>query len=505
MSSTTEFDLVITNGVCVTASDVAAWDLAIKDEKIVLQAPSGSLSKASSKRIIDARGGYVMPGGIDCHVHLEEPAIYFKGSTGRSADSWETGTRSAAAGGNTTVVAFAPQRKGEDNSLLSAVNATHKLATGNCYTDYGFHVIISDTSPKVLSELKTLKSEEGISSVKIYMTYTALQLRDDQILSILLEARQNEILTMIHAENGDVLNWLTDQLELQGKFAPKYHANSRPPILEAEATNRAIALSSLIANTPILLVHVSDPSASSRIRIAQSTGQPIFAETCPQYLFLTRDDLDKPGFEGAKCVCSPPPRTSADQDAIWTGLANGTFTVLSSDHCPFRFNDPVAGKNSCVTADHPVGQFRYIPNGLPGVETRLPLAFSAQRLALTKFVEMSSTNAAKLYGLYPRKGAMIPGISDADLVIWYPEEELGDFQVTNDLLHHDVDYTPYEGRSVRNWPRYTILRGNVVWDRDGEGIVAPKGVGQFMKRGSSTLGQVWETVRKAGPLDLESL
>ncbi|KAE9570651.1 D-hydantoinase [Colletotrichum fructicola] len=494
MSSTTEYDLVITNGVCVTASDVAAWDLAIKDEKIVLQAPSGSLSQADSKRIIDARGGYVMPGGIDCHVHLEEPAIYFKGSTGRSADSWETGTRSAAAGGNTTVVAFAPQRKGEDNSLLSAVNATHKLATGNCYTDYGFHVIISDTSPEVLSELKSLKSEEGISSVKIYMTYTALQLRDDQILSILLEARQNEILTMIHAENGDVLNWLTDQLELQGKFAPKYHANSRPPILEAEATNRAIALSSLIANTPILLVHVSDPSASSRIRIAQSTGQPIFAETCPQYLFLTRDDLDKPGFEGAKCVCSPPPRTSADQDAIWTGLANGTFTVLSSDHCPFRFNDPVAGKNSCVTADHPVGQFRYIPNGLPGVETRLPLAFSAQRLALTKFVEMSSTNAAKLYGLYPRKGAMIPGISDADLVIWYPEEELGDFQVTNDLLHHDVDYTPYEGRSVRNWPRYTILRGNVVWDRDGEGIVAPKGVGQFLKRGSSTLGQVWETI-----------
>lgn len=344
-----------------------------------------------------------------------------------------------------------------------------------------------------------------MSSVKIYMTYTALQLRDDQILSVLLEARQHEILTMVHAENGDVLNWLTDQLEAQGKFAPKYHSNSRPPVLEAEATNRAIALSSLVANTPILLVHISDPSAASRIRKAQSAGQPILAETCPQYLFLTRDDLDKPGFEGAKCVCSPPPRTKADQNAIWTGLDNGTFTVLSSDHCPFRFEDVVVGKKSCITPEHPVGRFRYIPNGLPGIETRLPLAFSAQRLAMTKFVEVTSTNAAKLYGLYPRKGAMIPGISDADLVIWYPEGALGEFPVTNSMLHHDVDYTPFEGQKVRNWPRYTILRGKVVWDRDGGGLVAKKGVGQFLKRESSSLGQLWETVKRDGPLDLEAL
>ncbi|KAH7308440.1 D-hydantoinase [Stachybotrys elegans] len=478
-----EYDLVITNGVCVTASDVAAWDIAIKDEKIVLQAPSGSLAEAKAKRIIDAQGGYVMPGGIDCHAHLDEPAIFIKGSNGRSADSWETGTRSAVAGGNTTIVAFAPQGKGQ-HSLLAAVETTHKLATGNCYTDYGFHVLMSDPNPQALDEFKTLKEKEGISSVKIYMTYTALQLRDDQILSVLLNARQNEILTMVHAENGDVLNWLTDQLEAQGKFAPKYHSNSRPPVLEAEATNRAIALSSLIANTPILLVHISDPSAANRIRIAQNAGQPIFAETCPQYLFLTRDDLDKPGFEGAKCVCSPPPRTKSDQDAIWTGLANSTFTVLSSDHCPFKYEDKEAGKQCCVNDEYPVGRFRYIPNGIPGIETRLPLAFSAARLALTKFVEVSSTNAAKLYGLYPRKGAMIPGVSDADLVIWYPQDKLGDISITNSMLHHDVDYTPYEGKRVQNWPRYTILRGNVVWDRDGGGIVSEKGVGQFVKRGS---------------------
>lgn len=337
------------------------------------------------------------------------------------------------------------------------------------------------------------------------MTYTALQLRDDQILSVLLKARQHEVLTMIHAENGDVLNWLTDRLEMQGKFAPKYHANSRPPILEAEATNRAIALSSLIANTPILLVHISDPQAAKRIRAAQTSGQRILAETCPQYLFLTREDLDKPGFEGAKCVCSPPPRNKSDQDAIWNGLDNGTFTVLSSDHCPFKFNDTASGKKSCITEEHPVGRFRYIPNGLPGIETRLPLAFSANKLSLTKFVEISSTNAAKLYGLYPKKGSMIPGISDADLVIWYPENRLRDLTITNGMLHHNVDYTPYEGMSVRNWPRYTILRGKVAWDRDGGGIKVSKGEGQFLKRGSSSLGAMWEDVRREGSFDLETL
>ena len=400
------------------------------------------------------------------------------------------------------MVAFAPQQK-DQPSLLAAVEATHKLATGNCYADYGFHVIISDPNPDALQQFKVLK-EEGITSVKIYMTYTALQLRDDQILSVLLNAREHEILTMIHAENGDVLNWLTDQLEAQGKFAPKYHSNSRPPILEAEATNRAIALSSLIANTPILLVHISDPLAASRIRIAQLTGQPILAETCPQYLFLTRDDLDKPGFEGAKCVCSPPPRTKKDQEDIWKGLANGTFTVLSSDHCPFKYEDTTAGKMSCITHEHPVGRFRYIPNGLPGIETRLPLAFSAEKLALTKFVEVSSTNASKLYGMYPQKGAMIPGVSDADLVIWYPQDALGNVPITNSMLHHDVDYTPYEGKTVRNWPRYTILRGCVVWDREGGGVVGDKGQGRFIKRHSSTLNRIWETVREQGPLDLES-
>ncbi|KAG9497355.1 hypothetical protein J7337_010215 [Fusarium musae] len=481
------FDLVIINGVCVTASDIGAYDVAIKDGKIALLAPSGSLAETNALRIIDAEGAYVTPGGVDCHVHLQEPAMFGKGS---SSDTFETGTRSAIAGGCTTIVCFAPQQRHEP-SLLKPLADAHDKARGNTYCDYGFHLLVSNPTETALSELGMLKAE-GVTSLKIYMTYEALQLRDDQILSVLHHARNNHILTMIHAENGDILNWLTDQLEASKLFAPKYHATSRPPALEAEATNRAIVLSSIIANTPILLVHISDPDATYRIRQAQTAGQPIFAETCPQYLFLTRSDLDAPGFEGAKFVCSPPPRDEASQEVIWEGLRNGTFTVLSSDHCPFSYDDTEKGKKACITHDHPVGKFRHIPNGIPGVETRLPLVFSADKLPLTKFVEVTSTNAAKLYGLYPKKGSMMPGVSDADLVIWYPNDKLPDVTIRNEALHHANDYTPYEGRTVKNWPRYTILRGMVVWD-NGE-IVGKKGYGDFVQRQAGVLNDIWNRV-----------
>ncbi|KIW03785.1 dihydropyrimidinase [Verruconis gallopava] len=496
MTARLDFDLVVTNGVCVTASDIAPLDIAIKDGKIALLAPSGSLA-GTGAREIDAEGGYVMPGGVDCHVHLQEPPLF--GGKGRCADTYETGTRSAIAGGTTTIVSFAPLEKGA-LSPLAAVRATHAVADGNCYCDYGFHLLMGNASPEALSELPAL-NDEGISSIKIYMTYEALQLRDDEILSVLLKARQNDVFVMMHAENGDVLNWLTDRLEAAQLFAPRYHANSRPPILEAEATNRAIALSSLIADTPILLVHISDPGAASRIRDAQTRGQPVFAETCPQYLFLTREDLAKPGFEGAKCVCAPPPRTRADQDAMWTGLRNGTFALLSSDHCPFRYDDDRTGKKTCLSDAYPLGRFRHIPNGLPGVETRMPLTLSAaDGLDLTKFVEVTSTNAAKLYGLYPKKGALLPGLSDADLTVWYPDGRVNT-TLTNDMLHHNVDYTPFEGRPIKNWPRYTILRGKIVWDRDNGGVVGDKTFGQFIKRGRS-IG-VWKA--NAKEFDLEKL
>jgi len=334
------------------------------------------------------------------------------------------------------------------------------------------------------------------------MTYQALQLQDSEVLDVLFEARKQKIVTMIHAENGPIIDWTIRKLEEKKLFDPKYHATSHPPIAEIEATYRAISLSEFI-DVPILIVHVSSPAAAKHISDAQKRGLPVYGETCPQYLFLTRKDLDKPGFEGAKCVCSPPPREGEeDHEGIWKGLEDGTFTVLSSDHCPFIYDSTESGKKSVITAEYPNGHFKYIPNGCPGVETRLPLAMSADRLNLQKFVEVTSTNAAKLYGLYPKKGALIPGESDADLTIWYPEG-LKEFQLKNEMLHHNVDYTPYgkidkmlysfdpnikaEGRTIKQWPRYTVLRGEVVWDRDNGGIIKPKGYGQFLKRGPSSL------------------
>jgi len=395
------------------------------------------------------------------------------------------GTRSAICGGTTTVITFAPQSKA-DPSLLKVLEDTHAKAKNNCYTDYSFHLLVGNPTPLALSEFAALRAK-GISSLKIYMTYEALQLRDNEILDVLLEARKQGITTMIHAENGDVLTWMTDQLEKKGLYLPKYHATSRPQLLETEATNRAITLSTLIS-TPTLIVHVSSPTAAQHIRTAQTKGLPIYAETCPQYLFLTRHDLDKPGFEGAKCVCSPPPRDGPeDHDAIWLGLQNGTFTILSSDHCPFVYDDAESGKKSSITPTFPEGRFKYIPNGCPGIETRLPLVLNAERLSLCKFVEVTSTNAAKLYGLYPRKGALLPGISDADLVVWYPRGGMGEVAVRNEILHHNVDYTPFEGWKVGNWPRWTILRGEVVWDREGGGCVGGKG-GRFVERGESEMG-----------------
>ena len=366
---------------------------------------------------------------------------------------------------------------------------THKKAEGVCYSDYSFHMLVSNPCATALAQFPALR-ERGISSLKIYMTYEVLQLRDNEILDVLLASRKEGITTMIHAENGDVLTWMTKQLEARKLFAPKYHSTSRPQLVETEATNRAIALAELM-DAPILVVHVSSPSAAAHLRNAQTRGLPVYAETCPQYLFLTKHDLAKPGFEGAKCVCSPPPRESSqDHDAIWTGLANGTFTVLSSDHCPFMYEDTEKGKKSILSAEYPEGRFSGIPNGCPGIETRLALALSANRLSPQKFVEVTSTNAAKLYGLYPKKGTILPG-SDADLTIWYPPKgakgALEPFKLSNSILHHNVDYTPFEGRMLDQWPRYTILRGEVIWDKENGGLLGKKGYGQFIPRDKSSL------------------
>jgi dihydropyrimidinase len=479
----TEYDVIIANGIVVTDTEIQEWDIAIKDEKIAKIVPRGGFRGAKATRTIDAEGGYVMPGGVDAHVHLQEPPLFGKGST---ADNYETGSRSAICGGTTTMVTFAPQKKSED-TLLDTLAATHARAKDNCYMDYSFHLLVGNPSEKALSEFPTLRAE-GISSLKIYMTYEALQLDDGQILDVLLAARKNGITTMIHAENNHIISWMTTQLEKRKLYAPKYHGPSHPPVAEIEATYRAISLSEFM-DTPILIVHVSTPQAAAHIKSAKDRGLPIFAETCPQYLFLTKKHLDAPGFEGAKCVCSPPPRESeADCDAIWTGLADGTFTILSSDHCPFRYDDAETGKKTSISAEYPNGHFKYIPNGCPGIETRLPLTLSAGRLELTKFVEVTSANPAKLYGLWPTKGAIQEG-SDADVNVWYPDGQMNEFTLTNEHLHHDVDYTPFEGRVLKQWPRWTLLRGKVVWDRDNGGLLGEKGYGRFLKRGESGIAK----------------
>ncbi|CAI7665099.1 unnamed protein product [Penicillium pancosmium] len=458
-----------------------------------------------------------MPGGIDAHVHLcQDLETGPLGLGGECADNFETGSRSAAAGGTTTIITFATQtRKEEDRSLLKVVEAYNSRAeeTGS-YVDYGFHIIIVQNDADILeNEMPILMNDWGISSCKLFLTYKTQCLTDSQLLDVMFAARKNAITTMIHAENGDMIEWLTDKLEQKGMVAPFYHALSRPPIVEGEATNRAIALAQLI-QSPILFVHVGSVLGAANVRRAQTMGLPIYAETCPQYFHLTWDDLKRfhspTCFENSKMICSPPPPLSvSDHEDLFVGLANGTFTIYSSDHCPFRYDHP-HGKPSGVLEHEPSmegelehqhegkelqdllrrkqGAFRFIPNGIPGVETRLPLLYTGAlakgRISPQRFVELTSTNPAKLYGMYPRKGALMPG-SDADL--WYPEETFRPFHLTNSMLHHNVDYTPYEGTEFSNWPRYTILRGKIIW-ANGE-IVGKVQDGKYVKRGPSLLSQ----------------
>jgi dihydropyrimidinase len=320
---------------------------------------------------------------------------------------------------------------------------------------------------------------EGYTSFKIYMTYDDLKLDDGQILDVLAVARERGAMAMIHAENADCIEWLTKRLEAAGRTAPRFHARARPMLVEREATHRAIALAELV-DVPILVVHVSGREAVEQIRWARAHGLNVFAETCPQYLFLTAADLGiDDSYQGARCVCSPPPRDKGNQEVIWNALADGLFTVFSSDHAPFRYDAPEGKK--------PGGQevaFRHIPNGIPGLETRLPLLYSegvlGGRITLQKFVELTSTNPAKAYGLHPRKGTIAVG-SDADLVVWGEGERV----VRNEALHHAVDYTPYEGMKLSAWPALTLAGGEAVWD--GTNFHPRPGRGRFLRCGPPTL------------------
>lgn len=456
------YDLVVRGGTVATASDVFAADIGVRGGRIV--ALGADLARGTEE--IDARGRLVLPGGVDAHCHLDQPTS--DGSV--CADDFTTGTVAAACGGTTTVIPFALQIKGQ--SLRAAVDDYQMRAEGKAVIDYAFHLILSDPSEQVLGQELPALVRDGYTSVKVYMTYDDLKLGDRQILDVLAAAKRESVMVMVHAENSEVISWLTDRLEAAGLTEPKYHAVSRPPPVEREATHRAISLSE-IAGVPILLVHVSSREAVEQIRWGQARGLSIYAETCPQYLFLTEDDLAKPDFEGAKCLCSPPPRDKANQAVIWHGLKSSVFQVFSSDHAPFRFDDP-HGK-MIRGAKTP---FRYVPNGVPGIETRLPLLFSGGvsegRLDLPQFVALTATGPARMYGLHPRKGTIAIG-SDADLVVWDPDKE---WTIANARLHHNVDYTPYEGMQVKGRPELTLSRGEVVMR--GGAMLAKPGRGIFL-------------------------
>jgi len=457
------FDTVIRNARVVTAADIFTSDIGIRDGRIAalgIDLPTGL-------KEIDAKGRHVTPGGIDSHVHLDQPT----GDGSIMADDFLSGTVSAACGGTTTVIPFACQQKGK--SLRAAVEDYHRRVGQKPVIDYAFHMIVTDPTPEVLRDELPALIAEGYTSFKIYMTYDALKLSDREILDTLSVARSEGAMVMLHAENADCIAWLTERLLAAGHTAPRYHATSRPMLVEREATHRAIALAELV-DVPILIVHVSGREAVEQIRWAQSNGLKVYAETCPQYLFLTADSLGcDDSFEGAKCICSPPPRDKANQQVIWDGLENGSFEVFSSDHAPFRYDGPDGKK-----AHGEQVSFDKVANGIPGIETRMALLWSegvrTGRITPQSFVALTSTNAAKLYGLYPRKGSIAIG-SDADLVIWDEDQT---FHLDNNRLHHNVDYTPYEGMHLSAWPAMTLSRGDVVWD--GEQPCGDAGRGQFL-------------------------
>jgi len=456
-----ELEMVLRGGTVVTASDQYRADVGIAGGRIV--AIADSLRGASE---VDAGGLLVLPGGVDSHVHVEQP-----GSDGSmTADDFETGTRSAACGGTTTIIPFAVQEKGK--GLRASVDAYRRRGEGRAWIDFAIHLIVSDPSEAVVGQELPALIRDGYTSFKVYMTYDDLKLDDRQLLDVLALARREGAMTMVHAENADCIAWITQRLAAKGRTAPRFHATSRPMPVEREATHRAIALGELV-DTPMLIVHVSGREAVEEIRRAQARGLRVYGETCPQYLYLTEEDLGAPGFLGARCICSPPPRDRANQEVIWDALASGVFQVFSSDHAPYRYDD-ARGKKLAGT-DAP---FWRIPNGVPGIETRMPLLFdgvSRGRITLQQFVALTATNPARIYGLSGRKGSVAIG-ADADIALWDPSRER---TIRNADLHHAVDYTPYEGMVVKGWPVHVISRGAFVMrggapvDRRGHGRFLP--------------------------------
>jgi dihydropyrimidinase len=457
------YDLVIRGGRIATVSDVFEADVGITGETIA----AVGRNLPAGRREIDAHGKLVLPGGVDSHAHIEQ--LSAAGIV--NADTFESATTSAAFGGTTTVICFAAQHVGMN--LPQVVSDYHALARKGAVIDYAFHMIIADPTAETLAHDIPALVKEGHGSIKIFMTYDRLKIDDEPLLDILVTARESGAMLCAHAENHGIIAWMVKRLLARGYNHPKYHSISHARFSEADAFSRLIGMAALV-DQPIMIFHVSTAEGARVIRHARGEGLKVFAETCPQYLFLTAEDLDKPGAEGAKWMCSPPPRTVADQEVLWQALALGDLQTISSDHAPYRFDE--SGKLRAG----PSPNFKQVANGLPGLETRLPLLFDAMvskgRLGLEKFVELTATAPAKIYNLHPRKGSIAIG-ADADIAIWDPSREV----TLSDAMMHDLTcYTPYAGRTLRGWPVTVLSRGRVVV-ADGKRTVAP-GSGRFLAR-----------------------
>ncbi len=459
--------LLIKNGRIVTAVDDYHADIFVEDERITL---IGEHLDIAADEVIDATGKLVIPGGIDPHTHFDMP---FGGTI--SADDFETGTRAAAHGGTTTIIDFAIQTKG--HSTLEGLDTWHRKAEGKASIDYGFHMIITDMEDERLPEMRRLV-EEGVTSYKLFMAYPGVLYVDDGTLyRAFRQAGENGTLICMHAENGIVIDEIIKIAKREGKTEPKWHALTRPTRMEAEGVHRAIAIAE-VAGVPVYIVHLSSSDALEQVTIARDRGVPAFAETCPQYLFLDISCYEQEGFEGAKYVMTPALREKWNQERLWRGIRFGDLQAISTDHCPFCFKEQ---------KELGLGDFTKIPNGAPGVENRMALIYQGgvvqNRISLNRFVEITSTAAAKMFGLFPRKGTIAVG-SDADIVLFDPQRR-ETISVHNPVTHNmNVDYSAYEGFEVSGYPETVISRGRVVV-RDCK-YVGRKGHGRYLKRGTYT-------------------
>ncbi len=463
---------VVRGGLVVTAADEIHADVLVEDGRIAALAAHGTTTAESwaegADRTIDATGRYVIPGGVDAHTHMDFP---FGGTS--SSDTFETGTRAAAWGGTTTIVDFAVQTRGR--ALREGLDAWHAKADARCAVDYAFHMILSDVNEHALKELDLLV-EEGVTSFKLFTAYPGVFYSDDgQILRAMQRSAANGGLVMMHAENGIAIDVLVEQALAEGRTDPRYHGEVRRELLEAEATHRTIQLAR-VAGAPLYVVHVSAEEAVAELAQARDKGLNVFGETCPQYLFLSTDNLAEPDFEGAKYVCSTPLRPREHQAALWRGLRTNDLQVVSTDHCPFCFK----GQKELGRGD-----FSKIPNGLPGVEHRMDLLHQGVvdgHISRRRWIEIACATPARMFGLYPKKGTIAPG-SDADLVIYDPAAE----QVLSAATHHmNVDYSAYEGRTVTGRVETVLSRGETVIDerrytgRAGHGQYTPRGTCQYL-------------------------